>query len=72
MNPAILQTVDIQLFRNMGLLHTELQYRRRKIRLSLDDAHQCLISSKQFPREPPYYIHSTKPTKSPAFRLLRL
>ena len=36
------------------------------------NAHQCLISSKPFPTYPSYYIHSTKPTKSSAFRLLRL
>jgi len=37
MDPAILQTVDIELFGNMGLLHTELQYRSSKIRLRLDE-----------------------------------
>jgi hypothetical protein len=33
------------------------------------NAHQCLIGSKPFPRYPPYYIHSTRPTKSSVFEL---
>jgi len=37
MDPAILQTVDIQLFGNTYLLHTESQHRSRKILLHLEE-----------------------------------
>jgi hypothetical protein len=54
MDPAILQTVDIQLFGNTDLLHTELQYRSRKIRLRLEET-RISVSS------PPNHFPETLP-----------
>ena len=58
MDPALLHTVGIQLFRNTGLLHTELQYRSRKIRLCLNETRINMSHQLQTISQRPFLINS--------------